>query len=160
MSTAVTSRLGFSSLKQRGGGIAKETALRSAKSTAKMCHSAQASAWSEQRPIIVEILFDFFAYGTKWSSSKQAKFNENQNRQMLLTNSKPFDIKIHLQIFNNWKIIHELLSNNCFMLISTSCQVGEDKNVSIIKRGNFRKVFLDNLDFRLNFHLRGKGRGV
>lgn len=50
----------FRSLKQRGGGIAKETALRSAKSTAKMCHSAQASAWSEQRPIIVEILFDLF----------------------------------------------------------------------------------------------------
>lgn len=159
MSTAVTSRLGFSSLKQRGGGIAKETALRSAKSTAKMCHSAQASAWSEQWPII-EILLDFFAYGTKWSSSKQANFNENQNRQMSLTNSKPFDIKIHLQIFNNWKITHELLSNNCFMLISTSCQVAEDKNVSIIKWRNFRKVFLDNLDLRLNLHLRGKGRGV
>lgn len=93
-SSSYASRLVFSCSKQWGGeGIAKETALRSAKWTAKMCHSAQASAWSEQRPIIVEILFDFFAY--------MAQNGPQVNRQNSMKNqngAKPLDIKIRVKL--------------------------------------------------------------
>lgn len=104
-----------------------------------MCHSAQASAWSEQRPIIVEMLFDFFLL--------MAQNGPQVNRQKSMktkTGRCCWPIKSHSISKSIYKsLVTGKSSMNCSQIIAWCWFPQEDKNVSIIKWRNFRKVFLD-----------------